>query len=108
MGAWSCYAFSRQADRRNTTDADIMRAVGVIDNRKSRVEQAGAARASIGTSAQHCALENPAPPLDLQNQASAKKPRSSSQTAKILGISPRKVKQLHPWQGPEMESPGPW
>ena len=86
------YAFSRQADRRNTTDADIMRAVGVIDNRKSRTDNLKHGQETPDTP---CGVSgNPAPPLDLQNQASAKKPRSSSQTAKIIGVSERKVERV--------------
>ena len=87
------YAFSRQADRRNTTDADIMRAVGVIDNRKTKVEAAAVASAAASITP-HGVMDEPAPPLDLQNQASAKKPRSSSQTAKIIGVSERKVERV--------------
>jgi len=66
------YAISRQKNRRNLTDSEMISCLSELD--KLRSSSHGGDRKS---SAQHCALEG----------------RSSKQTAEVLGVSARKVEQ---------------
>ena len=92
------YALSRQRDRRNLTDADLVRLVGELDKRKHREDNLKRG------------VEIPEAPCGVSEEPA----RSSSKTAKILGISERKVEDstleqnqapnvtpfLRPWRGP--------
>ena len=77
------YALSRQRDRRNLTDADLVRLVGELDKR--RMSRGGGDHRSNAPSGvnDHETIEPSPEPA-----------RSSSKTAKILGISERKVERI--------------
>jgi len=81
------YALSRQRDRRNLTDADLIRLVGELDKRRSREEQGRVM--GKANSAPCGAQSNDHEPIEESEPA-----RSSSKTAKILGISERKVERI--------------
>jgi len=84
------YAVHRQRDRRNWTDADMMRVAMVVDSRRTKAEagvQGSNARWQAPDGASHDVSDSTA----LQNSGS---PRSSTATAKILGTSPRKVERI--------------
>lgn len=76
------YAFHRQRDRRNITDADLVRVLRMMDERKKSGERTDLA--------QPCARLSDTP----SDHTPPKEKKSAFKTASILGISPRKVEQI--------------
>jgi hypothetical protein len=68
-------AIHRQQDRRNLTDAELLKCIQWMDQRKERGGDRG--NQYTGGKAQSCAL-----------------PKSADQTAQTLGISARKVERV--------------
>lgn len=70
------YAIRRQRDRRNMTDADILRCVGVLDERRTKAE-AGAMRGQLASN----------------DASSIPEGKSAKKTAELLGTSESKVER---------------
>lgn len=75
------FAIRAQRNRRNLTEADILRCIETLDKRKTKAE-AGSMRGNPGEQAPEGASSEPAQPV-----------KSARKTAELLGISPRQVER---------------
>lgn len=87
------FAIRAQRNRRNLTEADILRCIEALDRRKTKAEAGKEGRdIQLGQAPKGASPDEPSEAVSVP--APATKVKSSKKTAELLGISPRQVERV--------------